>query len=540
MNHDTHPEPSFGHEESSVEAEEAMAAVHGSGLSSEDLKEEELGRRAVIAAIRGARRAVSNPGDTHETVISANSTSAMLRINDVSPMPSVSCGRGPVSDELYEDFVRFDRIAPEYYQQYDVKRGLRNADGSGVLVGLTTVCDVHGYTKGPDGVHPDRGRLSYRGYDVEELVRGAQADQRFGYEEVSYLLLTGNLPTVQQLDDFNRRIDSRRRLSLGYLSLFPRRTRSSSIMNVLQRATLLLYAFDDDPDDTSPEHEVDVVLSLLGRLPRIAAVAHTAYAAEQEATELRIPPVCMGYSMAETILDVLRGNQPFTREEALLLDVMLMLHAEHGGGNNSTFTTRVLSSSGTDAYSAYAAAMGSLKGPKHGGANSKAPEMIADIAAHVADPRNEDEVASYLEKIARGEAFDKTGLIYGVGHAVYTLSDPRCKLISSYAENLADERGFMDRYQLIRTIERVAPEVVRTVHPNALPMCANIDLYTGFVYDMLDIPPSLHTPIFAMARLSGWAAHRMEELYGAARIIRPAYRCILTERSYKPLAERDE
>ncbi len=526
-------------EQVNMRAEEALAEGLGEEIGPEELREEELGRRAVLAALRGARRAAYNPGDTHETVIPADSTSAMLRISDVSPMPSVSCGRAPVSDELYEGFERFDHIAPEYYEEYDVKRGLRNADGSGVLVGLTTVCDVHGYTKDAAGVRPDEGRLSYRGYDVEELVRGAQAEQRFGYEEVSYLLLTGNLPTVQQLDDFNRRIDSRRRLSLGYLSLFPRRTRSSSIMNVLQRATLLLYAFDDDPDDVSPEHEMDVVLSLLGRLPRIAAVAHTAYAAEQESSDLKIPPVCMGYSMAETILDVLRGDEPFTREEALLLDVMLMLHAEHGGGNNSTFTTRVLSSSATDAYSAYAAAMGSLKGPKHGGANSKAPEMISDVAAHVADPENADEVASYLERIAKGEAFDKTGLIYGVGHAVYTLSDPRCKLISTYAEDLAERKGLIERFELIRTIERVAPEVVRRTHHTTMPLCANIDLYTGFVYEMLDIPPSLHTPIFAMARLSGWAAHRMEELYGAARIIRPAYKCILNERTYTRLADRD-
>ena len=521
-------------------AEDALRAATGDSDADRITDDEERAMSAVRAALRGARRAVGNPGDTKETVISANSTSAMLRIEDVSPMPSVSCGRPPVSDELYEDFVRFDRIAPEEYERYDVKRGLRNADGSGVLVGLTTVCDVHGYTRDATGVHPAKGRLSYRGYDVEELVRGAEDEQRFGYEEVAYLLLTGNLPTVQQLDDFNRRIDARRRLSLGYLSLFPRTTRSSSIMNVLQRATLLLYAFDDDPDDTSPEHEVDVVLSLLGRLPRIAAVAHTAYAAEHGRTELRIPPVNMGYSMAETLLDVLRGNEPFTREEALLLDVMLMLHAEHGGGNNSTFTTRVLSSSATDAYSAYAAAMGSLKGPKHGGANAKVGQMLKNIAENVGDIANEDEVASYLERIARGEAFDGTGLIYGIGHAVYTLSDPRCELIATYAQKLADERGLHDRFQLIRTVERLGPTIVREAHATPTPICANIDLYTGFVYNMLGIPESLHTPIFAMSRLAGWAAHRMEELYGAARIIRPAYRCILAERTYRPLAERND
>ena len=254
---------------------------------------------------------------------------------------------------------------------------------------------------------------------------------------------------------------------------------------------------------------------------------------------LVVPPAREGFSMAETVLDVLRGDEGFTHDEAMMLDVMLMLHVEHGGGNNSTFTTRVLSSSGTDAYSAYAAALGSLKGPKHGGANFKVGQMIDDIGAHVADWTNDDEVAGYLEKIVRGEAFDKTGLIYGLGHAVYTLSDPRAQLVKRYARKLAHQKGAEDKLDLIESIERLGPEVMRNVKGTKKPICANIDMYTGFVYSMLGVPKDLYTPIFAMARVAGWAAHRMEELYGAGRIIRPAYRTVFDMREYVPLEERD-
>ncbi len=310
---------------------------------------------------------------------------------------------------------------------------------------------------------------------------------------------------------------------MGYLSLFPRTTASTSIMNVLQRATLLLYAFDDDPDATDPQHEVDVAVSLLARLPRIAAIASAAYSAEANQSELSIPPIEPGLSMAETILRVLRGPEGYTREEARVLDTMLMLHAEHGGGNNSTFTCRVLSSSGTDPYSAYAAAMGSLKGPKHGGANFKVGQMIDDVCDHVADPSDTEAMEAYIAKIAAGEAFDGTGLLYGIGHAVYTLSDPRAAIIRRYAGALAEHKGLSRRFHTIEAIEDLAPAVVSRVRGTSKPLCANVDLYAGFVYDMLGIPAEMHTPIFAIARLSGWVAHRMEELYGAGRIIRPAY-----------------
>jgi citrate synthase len=471
-------------------------------------------------------------------VIPAGATSALLHVMDVSPMPSVSCGRPAVSDQLYEGVVAQDQLPQELYEQYHVKRGLRNKDGSGVPAGLTRISNVHGYNKVDGVVVPDEGDLIYRGYPIGELVGHAQAEGRFGYEEVSYLLITGSLPNRFELGDFMARMDARRQLPIGYLSLFPRTTASSSIMNVLQRATLLLYAFDETPDDTSPQHEIDVAISLLARLPRIAAVAHAAYRSEADQTTLRIPPVTEGLSVAQTILDVLRPDGGYTREEALALDVMLMLHAEHGGGNNSTFTTRVLSSSGTDAYSAYAGAMGSLKGPKHGGANRKVGDMVDDIAAHVGEDPSDAAVEAYLTRIARKEAFDRTGLIYGLGHAVYTISDPRAQIIKEIARGLATSTGNLERMALLESIERTGPAVVAAARGTQKPICANVDLYAGFVYRMLGIAEELHTPIFAIARLSGWVAHRLEELYGAARIIRPAYASVLPPREYVPLKDR--
>ena len=471
-------------------------------------------------------------------LLSEENTSALMRVMDAYPMPSIGMGIGKDAQQLYDGMNHVDNVPSDLYERYDVKRGLRNADGSGVLVGLTTVSRVHGYNKVDGKVIPDEGSLMLRGYDMADLVAGAQAEGRFGYEEVAYLLIAGALPTKAQLDDFRARVGSRRQLPEGYLSIFPRMTYSPSIMNVLQRATLLLYAFDPIPDDTRPIHEVDVALSLLGRWPRVASVAHAAYAASQEDRKLLVPPAREDYSVAESILDVLRSDEGFTREEALLLDVMLMLHAEHGGGNNSTFATRVLSSSGTDAYSAYAAALGSLKGPKHGGANYKAGEMIEDIAAHVEHWDSDDELSCYLAKILNREAFDHTGLIYGLGHAVYTVTDPRAEIVKQYAAKLASEKGQAEKLELIKSVERLGPQVMRDVRGITKSISTNIDMYTGFVYEMLGIPQDLFTPIFAIARMAGWAAHRMEELYGSARIIRPAYNSIMDEQKYVPLSKR--
>ena len=470
--------------------------------------------------------------------LSSLDTSAMTHVADIYPMPSVGLGIPPEAERLYSGFAAIDEVDASLYEKLDVKRGLRNADGSGVLVGLTTISNVHGYNKTPEGVVPDEGDLIYRGYHIADLIDNAQAEDRFGYEECAYLLMTGSLPTAAELADFRARIDSRRQLPEGFLHIFPRTTYSQNIMNVLQRATLLLYSFDPTPDDTTSTHEIDVALSLLGRWPRTAAVAHEAAVASATGTKLLVPPAREGFSMAETLLDVLRGDQGFTHDEAMLLDVMLMLHAEHGGGNNSTFTTRVLSSSGTDAYSAYAAAIGSLKGPKHGGANAKVGAMIEDAAETIEDWSDEDQVAAYLTSIVKGEAFDGSGLIYGLGHAVYTKSDPRAVIIKKYARKLAAMKGRQEKLQLIENIEKLGPEVMRDVKGTTKALCANIDLYTGFVYSMLGIPADMYTALFAMARLAGWCAHRMEELYGAGRIIRPAYNSVLGNPAYVPMDKR--
>ena len=469
-------------------------------------------------------------------------TSALDRgFRDVSDMPSRVLGVPPEAQRLYSGYLEGDQIEHALYEQYDVKRGLRNSDGTGVVAGLTTISCVHGYARDEEGNPvPDDGDLRLRGYHIADLVDGAWEADRFGYEEVSYLLLTGSLPTADELSDYNARIDERRELPYGYLNIFPRTTASPSIMNVLARASLMLYAFDDTPDDISPTHEIDVALTLIARLPRIAALAHEASVAAADERVLKIPPVFDGASMAETLLDILRGDAGFTHDEAMLLDTMLMLHAEHGGGNNSTFTCRVLSSSGTDAYSAYAGAMGSLKGPKHGGANYKANEMIDDVAAHVRHIDDDDEVADYLTRILKKQAFDRTGLIYGLGHAVYTKTDPRAELVRKYASRLARAKGGEEaaKLDLIARIERLGPQLMRDVRGITKPISTNIDMYTGFVYTMLGIPQDLFTPIFAIARMSGWAAHRMEELYGEARIIRPAYTSVLDDRAYQPLEQR--
>ncbi len=464
-------------------------------------------------------------------------STAFTRGEDAYPMPSKGLGRTDISRQLYEGYAT-DSVPGDLYERYDVKRGLRNADGSGVLVGLTTISNVHGYNKVDGVVTPDKGSLTIRGYRIDDLVNASRAEDRFGYEEIAYLLIAGALPTETELDDFKARIGSMRQLPEGFFASFPHRTYAHSIMNVLQRVTLKLYAYDPIPDDVTPEHEVDIALSLLGRWPRAAAVAHAAYVAGQENEKLMVPPAREDYSMAETVLDVLYPDGGFTREEAMLLDTMFMLHAEHGGGNNSTFTTRVLSSSGTDAYSAYAAAIGSLKGPKHGGANAKVGEMFDDIAAHVSNTADDDELSAYLAKMLRREAFDGTGLIYGLGHAVYTVTDPRAELIKKYAGALAAKKGCSERFELIKSVERLGPGLMRDVRGITKPISTNIDMYTGFIYTMLGIPEDMFTPIFAMARLAGWAAHRMEELYGSARIIRPAYKSIMEDKIYIPLAER--
>ena len=356
-------------------------------------------------------------------------------------------------------------------------------------------------------------------------------------EEIAYLLLMGDLPTKDQLDRFISVLDSQRELPDGFTASSIMRATPHDIMNALARSVLLLYSYDEHAEDRDIVHEIDTAISLISRLPRIMVLAYYAMRAQFHNESMIMHRFIPGQSTAETILQVLRGGMAFNRDEAMLLDVMLMLHAEHGGGNNSTFACRVLSSSATDPYSAYAAAIGSLKGPRHGGANAKVVSMHEDIRAHVSNWENEDEVAAYLGKILDKQAFDGTGLIYGMGHAVYTLSDPRAEVCRRYARTLAAKKDLGEEFALIERIERLAPQVMRD-HGMTKPICANIDLYTGFIYKMLGVPETLFTPLFAVARMAGWSAHRMEELFCAHRIIRPAYRPVIEPLAYKPLADR--
>ena len=444
----------------------------------------------------------------------------------------------PESENLYHGLPT-DPYDEGLFVEHNVKRGLRNADGSGVVAGLTRISDVHGYNKVDGKVVPDQGKLTLRGYSIEDLVNNAQAENRYGYEEVAYLLITGSLPNKEELDGFCERLGAFRHLSDEYVKEFPMTTVSSSIMNVLQRAVLLLYAFDAEPDVITPEHEIDVAISMLARLPRIAAFAHMASIAKLRGSEVHVPHPTPGLSTAETILQVLRGGMAFTRDEAMLLDVMLMLHAEHGGGNNSTFTTRVVTSSGTDTYSAMAAALCSLKGPRHGGANLMVMQMMQNIRENLHDTEDDEELEAYLKKLLHGEAFDRKGLIYGMGHAVYSLSDPREVVFKGYVEQLAHEKGRDKDLALYNKIEHMAPQLIAEERKIFKGVSPNVDFYSGFVYDMLGIPMELYTPLFAVARVMGWSAHRIEELLSANKIIRPAYKSLGGTHEYIRRNERE-
>ena len=440
---------------------------------------------------------------------------------------------------LYENFKTINSIDPAYYEQYDVKRGLRNADGTGVVAGLTNIANVHGYVVSDNEKIADEGHLRYRGYDVYDLLGDQSAEHRFNFEEVSYLLLMGELPTREQLDRFIEVLDGQRELPDGFTASMIMRDTPPDIMNVLARTILLLYAYDPDAEDRSAHHEIHTAISLISRLPRIMVLTYYAKRARYNNESMIMHRFIPGQSTAETILSMLRPDRQFTLEEARMLDVMLCLHAEHGGGNNSTFTTRVLTSADTDPYSTYAGAIGSLKGWKHGGANHQVLAMQQEIKEHVADWSDEGQVADYLSKIVRKEAFDKTGLVYGMGHAVYTKSDPRAIICKQFAEGLAVGTEFEAEFNLLKSIERLAPEVILREKGTAKDMCANIDMYSGFVYSMMGIPEDLFTPLFACARMSGWAAHRFEEIVSGKRIIRPAYKSTRSgKRDYVTMDER--
>ena len=436
------------------------------------------------------------------------------------------------------DAYRKNTIDPKLYESYNVKRGLRNPDGSGVLAGVTGICNVHGYVLDEGEKTAAEGKLIFRGFDINDLVEGALAENRFGYEEVAYLLLSGKLPTKEQLEDFRVLLDERRELPPGFFEDMILKAPSKNIMNKLSRSVLSLYSYDDTPDSTTPEHEVDTAVSIISKMPVFMV---NAYAVKQRCFEngtMFLHPLIPGLSTSQLILSLLRPDRQYTDEEAKILDIMLMLHAEHGGGNNSTFTCRVLSSSGTDPYAAYSAAIGSLKGPRHGGANHKVIEMHKSIMDNVKDWENEDEVAAYLTKILRKEAGDGSGLIYGMGHAVYTLSDPRAVILKKYAGKMAEGTGFEPEYRLLEKIEKLTPVLMHDVKGSTKDMCANVDMYSGFVYKMLGIPEDLFTPLFAVSRMAGWCAHRFEECMTGNRIIRPAYKSVAHKTKYVPIDQR--
>lgn len=444
-------------------------------------------------------------------------------------------------EELAKASVQSCEINKELFNQYNVKRGLRNADFSGVLVGLTNIGNVVGYSRDVNGVSlPKHGELYYRGYEVKDLVHGFQSDGRHGFEEVAYLLLSGKLPNKEELKSFTDMIKVEQELDFSLSKNLILSLRGKCIMNMLARTVLGLYTDDDKAEDYSPENLIRQSISLIARFPVIVAYAYFGMRHSFQRKSLIIRHPKPGLSLAENFLYMLKGSNGYTKLQADLLDLALVLHAEHGGGNNSSFTTRVVSSAQTDTYSAIAAALGSLKGGLHGGANIKVIRMMDNIKENVKNWDDENEVDDYLNRILNKQAFDGTGKIYGIGHAIYTLSDPRCVLLKEQARELAKQAGREDEYNLYESIEKLAPKAFyRYKGSNSKVITANVDFYSGFIYQCLGIPEELYTPIFAIARVAGWAAHRIEEVTSSsARIIRPAYKSVVEEKSYTPLSKR--
>lgn len=439
---------------------------------------------------------------------------------------------------MYSAFSEGNNIPAEYFDKYSVKRGLRNPDGTGVMAGVTNICNVHGYVVDDGEKKPTEGKLIFRGYSINDLIEKAEAEDRFGYEEIVFLLLTGRLPNRNELDEFIMTLSDERALPQDFFEDMILKAPSPNIMNKMARAVLSLYSYDNAPESKTSEHEVDTAVSLIAKMPVIMVCAYETKRRCYDDKSMIMHPLIKGQSTAENILSTLRTDRKFTHDEAKLLDLMLMLHAEHGGGNNSTFTCRVLTSSGTDPYSAYSAAIGSLKGPRHGGANHKALEMQEIIKANVKNWENDDEVADVLRKLLCKEIGDGSGLIYGMGHAVYTLSDPRAVILKKYAGMMAEGTEFEKEFRLIESIERLTPKVFEDVKRSGKAMCANIDMYSGFVYKMLRIPPDLFTPLFAVSRMAGWCAHRFEEINSGRRIMRPAYKSINKEKPYIDMEKR--
>ncbi|MGL4735852.1 MAG: citrate/2-methylcitrate synthase [Cellulosilyticaceae bacterium] len=429
-------------------------------------------------------------------------------------------------------------INPELFTKYAVKRGLRDLDGRGVLVGLTEIGEVHSYVVDEGEIIPVPGRLIYRGIDINDLTSGYLKDLRFGFEETAYLLLFGKLPTSDELESFYNLLGNYRKLPDGFLRDMILKAPSKDIMNLLARSVLALYSYDESADDVTLPNVLRQCIQLISSFPTIAVYGYQALSHYHGNNSLYIHSPRPDLTTAENILYMLRPDSKYTQLEATLLDLALILHAEHGGGNNSSFTTHLVTSSGTDTYSVIAAALGSLKGPKHGGANLKVVHMFEDMKTTIKDWKDENEVKDYLTRLLNKEAFDKAGLIYGIGHAVYSVSDPRANILKSYAEKLADEKGLSDEYNFYSLVEKLAPEVISSSRKMYKGVSANVDFYSGFVYSMLDLPLELYTPIFAIARIVGWSAHRLEELVNAGKIIRPAYKCVAPRRDYTPLSKR--
>lgn len=449
---------------------------------------------------------------------------------------------------FYDDAHVFSRLSDKFrennsipqgdFSRFPVKKGLRNSDGTGVMVGLTKICNVEGYYIDDGEKVPKQGRLIYRGIDLYDFVNGCKSDDRFGFEELVFLLIFGSLPSKEELDGFCSLLSANRELPYDFVEDVIMRAPSPNIMNKMASSVTALYAYDNNPDDISVENVLRQSIQLIAQLPAIVSYAYQVKRRFFYRKSMYLHQVKPEQKTAEVVLRSIRSNKTFTDKEAKLLDLCLMIHADHGGGNNSTFTTRCLSSTGTDTYSAIGAGIGSLKGFRHGGANIKVTEMVDDIFRNVKDVADEDEVREYLRRIVRKEVNDRSGLIYGMGHAIYTLSDPRAVLLKKNAKELAEENGLIKEWNLLDMIERLAPSVFAEEKGYEKQMCANVDLYSGLVYRTLQIPEDLYTPMFAVARVAGWCAHRLEEVATSSKIMRPAYKSISRHQEYKLLSDR--
>lgn len=442
--------------------------------------------------------------------------------------------------ELSKICCKNSLIDPSNYDKYDVKRGLRDSNGKGVLTGLTEISEVNSVIEDENGNRtPIPGELFYRGYSIEDLVNGFIHDKHYGFEEVSYLLLMGDLPNQEQFEEFNQLLGYYRTLPDTFVRDIIMKAPSRNIMNALSKEVLTLYSYDEKAEDTSVPNVLRQCIQLIALLPVLAVYSYQAFNYFHNKQSLFIHSPQPHLSTAENILYMLRPDSQYTKLEAKLLDMALVLHAEHGGGNNSTFTTHVVTSSGTDTYAAIAAALCSLKGPKHGGANIKVVKMFNHIKKHVTDYNDKEQIRNYLIKILNKEAFDKSGLIYGMGHAIYTISDPRARVFKGFVKSLSEEKGRQAEYQLYNNVEEIAAELIMQRRKTDKKISANVDFYSGFVYSMLDLPTKLFTPLFAIARVSGWSAHRLEELVNPSKIIRPAYQNVHDRQNYVPMDERD-